>query len=431
MRAFLEELAARGLLHQTTEGAAAHLAKGPVSAYCGFDPTADSLHVGHLLPVMTLVHLQRAGHRPVALVGGATGMIGDPSFKAAERQLLDAETVAANAQAIGRQLSRFLSFDGPAGARLMDNREWLGPMGVLDFLRDVGKHFTVNVMLQKEAVRQRMETGISYTEFSYPLLQAYDFLALYRHHGVSLQVGGSDQFGNITAGTDLIRRVERAEAHGVTVPLLTTAAGTKFGKTEAGAVWLDASRTSPWAFYQFWLNSADADAGRLLDFFTLLEDDERAALKDALATDPAGRAAPRALARDVTTRVHGADAVTSVEAVGRVLFGPEAPTTLRAEALAMLAGEVPSGDAELVVEGDQAGQLDVYQLLMAVGFADSNGAARRLLQQGGVSLNKRKLSAEERFVPPADVRLAGGWVMVGKGKRDFAMVRLPAGTPAS
>lgn len=426
MRPFLDELTARGLLHQTTEGAAAHLATGPLTAYCGFDPTADSLHVGHLLPVMTLVHLQRAGHRPIALVGGATGMIGDPSFKAAERQLLDADTVAANAAAIGRQLAQFLDFDGPAAAQVLDNRTWLGPMGVLDFLRDVGKHFTVNVMLQKEAVRQRMETGISFTEFSYPLLQAYDFLELHRRHGVTLQVGGSDQFGNITAGTDLIRRVARAEAHGLTVPLLTTAAGTKFGKTEAGAVWLDPARTSPWAFYQFWLNSADADVGRLLDFFTLLPDAARADCKAALAADPAARTAQRALAADITTRVHGAAAVTAVEAVGRVLFGGEAPTALGAEALAMLAREVPVGDAVPVTEGEQAGRLDVQQLLMAVGFADSNGAARRLLQQGGVSLNKRKLSADERFVAAADVRLAGGWVMVGKGKRDFGMVRVPA-----
>jgi tyrosyl-tRNA synthetase len=426
MRTFLDELAARGLLHQTTEGAAAHLAKAPVTAYCGFDPTADSLHVGHLLPVMTLVHLQRAGHRPIALVGGATGMIGDPSFKAAERQLLDADTVAANAAAIGRQLSKFLEFGGPAAAQLLDNRTWLGPMGLLDFLRDVGKHFTVNVMLQKEAVRQRMETGISFTEFSYPLLQAYDFLELHRRHGVTLQVGGSDQFGNITAGTELVRRVARTEVHGVTVPLLTTAAGTKFGKTEAGAVWLDPARTSPWAFYQFWLNSADADAARLLDSFTLLPDDERAALKTALVADPAGRAAQRALARDVTARVHGPGAVTAVEAVAAVLFGGAAPAALDAEALTMLAREVPSGEAVLAAEGESTGRFDVFQGLMAVGFADSNGAARRLLQQGGVSLNKRKLGADERFVPVEDVRLAGGFVMIGKGKRDVGLVRLPA-----
>lgn len=424
MSAFLDELTARGLLHQTTEGAAAHLAKGPVTAYCGFDPTADSLHVGHLLPVMTLVHLQRAGHRPIALVGGATGLIGDPSFKAAERPLLDADAVAANAQAIGRQLSNFLDFDGAAAAQLLDNRTWLGPMGLLDFLRDVGKHFTVNVMLQKEAVRQRMETGISYTEFSYPLLQAYDFLELHRRHGVTLQVGGSDQFGNITAGTELIRRVLRAEVHGVTVPLLTTAAGTKFGKTEAGAVWLDAARTSPYAFYQFWLNSADADVGRLLDSFTLLDAAERTALREALVADPAGRAAQRALAADVTRRVHGASALASVEAVSRVMFGTESPMALDAEAVALLARDVPTGEAQLVAEGESAGQLDVLQLLVATGLADSNGAARRLLQQGGVSLNKRKLGADERHVAPADVRLAGGWVMVGKGKRDFALARL-------
>ena len=424
MTAFLDELTARGLLHQTTDGAAAHLAASPRSAYCGFDPTADSLHVGHLLPVMALVHLQRAGHRPVALVGGGTGMIGDPSGKAAERQLLDADTVAANARALRGQLERFLDFDGSAAARLVDNAEWLAPMPLLDFLRDVGKHFSVNVMLQKESVRQRMETGISFTEFTYQLLQAYDFLALHRRYGVTLQVGGSDQFGNITAGTDLIRRTERVEAHGVTVPLVTTAAGTKFGKTEAGAVWLDPARTSPYAFYQFWLNAADADARRWLDGFTLLGSDERAALRAAQDADPAGRATQRALATDVTRRVHGAAAVAAVEAVSRVLFGGEAPTTLDAEALAMLAREVPSGSADVVADGEQAGRLDVFQLLMAVGFADSNGAARRLLQQGGVSLNKRKLGADERFVDLGDVRLAGGYVMIGKGKRDFGLARL-------
>jgi tyrosyl-tRNA synthetase len=425
MMPFTAELAARGLLHQTTEGAEAHLAAAPRAAYCGFDPTADSLHVGHLLPVMALVHLQRGGHRPVALVGGGTGMIGDPSGKSAERQLLDAETVAANARALRAQLERFLDFDGPAAARLVDNAEWLAPMPLLDFLRDVGKHFSVNVMLQKESVRQRMESGISFTEFTYQLLQAYDFLELHRRYGVSVQVGGSDQFGNITAGTDLIRRVARAEAHGVTVPLVTTAGGTKFGKTEAGTVWLDAGRTSPYAFYQFWLNAADADAVRWLDAFTLLDAAERAAVREAQAAEPAGRAAQRALAADVTRRVHGATAVATVEAVSRVLFGGEPPTSLDEPAITMLAREVPSGDAQPVADGEQAGQLDVLQLLVATGLADSNGAARRLLQQGGVSLNKRKLGAEERFVAAADVRLAGGWVMVGKGKRDVGLARLP------
>ncbi|MDX2183940.1 MAG: tyrosine--tRNA ligase [Gemmatimonadaceae bacterium] len=424
MVSFLAELDARGLLHQTTEGAADHLAKGPVAAYCGFDPTADSLHVGHLLPVMTLVHLQRHGHRPVALVGGGTGMIGDPSGKAAERQLLDAGTVAANTRALRAQLERFLDFSGPAAARIVDNHEWLGPMALLDFLRDVGKHFSVNVMLQKESVKQRMETGISFTEFSYQLLQAYDFLQLHERHGVTLQVGGSDQFGNITAGTDLIRRVARAEAHGITVPLVTTAAGTKFGKTEAGAVWLDARRTSPYAFYQFWKNAADADAVRWLDAFTLLDATQRADARDALAANPATRAAQTLLAQDVTRRVHGAEALRSAELVSGFLFGGVAPQSLDTAALSVLAREVPSAEIRPVHDGEHAGRLDVYDMLVATKLADSNGAAKRLMQQGGVSVNKEKLGADARFLDASAVQLADGWVVVGKGKRDYGVVRV-------
>src|SRR5450759_1119198 len=252
MTDFLSELKWRGLLYQQTEGAEAHLSAGPVAGYCGFDPTADSLHVGNLVAIMGLVHLQQAGHRPVALVGGGTGMIGDPSGKANERQLLTVEEIDANTASIRAQLERFLDFSGEYAARMVDNGEWLRELKAIEFMRDVGKHFTVNLMMQKDSVKSRLDIGISYTEFSYMLLQAYDFLELNRRYGVTLQVGGSDQWGNITAGTELIRRTLQKEAHGVTLPLVTTAGGSKFGKSEAGAVWLDASRTSPYQFYQFW-----------------------------------------------------------------------------------------------------------------------------------------------------------------------------------
>src|SRR3982751_4578738 len=277
----LDELQWRGLVAQHTDGVPAALAGGPVSAYIGFDPTGSSLHVGSLVPIMILVHLQRFGHRPVALVGGGTGMIGDPSGKSSERTLLTAEQVAVNAAGIHAQLERFFDFEGPSAARMRDNAAWLTPLHLVDFLRDTGKHFTVNYMLQKDSVRSRMDAGISFTEFTYMLLQAYDFLELRRRDGVTLQLGGSDQWGNITAGIELIRRVDGVEAHGLTVPLVTTAAGTKFGKTEAGAVWLDGTRTSPYAFYQFWLATEDHDVGRYLRYYTLLSREEVEALESA------------------------------------------------------------------------------------------------------------------------------------------------------
>ncbi|MEO6779244.1 MAG: tyrosine--tRNA ligase, partial [Gemmatimonadaceae bacterium] len=268
---FLSELAWRGMLMQQTEGAAAMLAAGAVSGYAGFDPTAPSLHVGSLVPIMGLVHLQRAGHRPYALVGGGTGMIGDPSGKTAERTLQTTDQVVANGEAIGGQLERFLDFSGARGAVLRNNADWLLRLGAVEFMRDVGKHLTVNYMAAKDSVKSRMEAGISYTEFSYMLLQAYDFVELRRRDGVTLQVGGSDQWGNMTAGVELVRRMDGAEAAAVTFPLLTTASGAKFGKTEAGAVWLDANLTSPYRFYQFWINTDDRDAGKYLRLMTLLD----------------------------------------------------------------------------------------------------------------------------------------------------------------
>jgi len=422
----LDELRWRGLVHQHTEGVPALLASGPVSAYIGFDPTGSSLHVGSLVPIMILVHLQRHGHRPVALVGGGTGMIGDPSGKTTERQLLTAEQVAENTRGIHAQLERFLTFEGANAARMRDNAEWLTARRLVEFLRDTGKHFTVNYMLQKESVRSRMDAGISFTEFAYMLLQAYDFLELRRRDGVLLQLGGSDQWGNITAGIELIRRVDGVEAHGLTVPLVTTSTGTKFGKTEAGAVWLDAERTSPYAFYQFWLGTDDADVGRYLRYYTLLPRAEIEALDAKTTSEPEKRAAQKALARDVTRRVHGDAALAAAEQVSTFFFGGLDPRELSAEAFAILRAEAPFSEVEaasVASDGDES-KLDVLKLLTASGLAASNGVAKRLLEQGGVSVNKRKVGAGDRLLERSDAVLLDGYVVVGKGKRDVAVVRV-------
>jgi tyrosyl-tRNA synthetase len=422
----LEELRWRGLVYQHTDGVPAALAAGPVSAYIGFDPTGSSLHVGSLVPIMVLVHLQRFGHRPIALVGGGTGMIGDPSGKSAERQLLTAEQVAENAAGIRSQLERFLDFDGPSAARMRDNAAWLNSLSLVDFLRDVGKHFTVNYMLQKDSVRSRMDAGISYTEFSYMLLQAYDFLELRRRDGATLQLGGSDQWGNITAGIELIRRMDGADGHALTMPLVTTSTGAKFGKTEAGAVWLDAARTSPYAFYQFWLATDDADVGRYLRYYTLLSREEIESLDGETASAPERRAAQQALARDVTRRVHGEKALGAAEQVSGFFFGGLAAGELSEAAFGILSTEAPFAEvarAEIASESEP-GRLDALKLLTASGLAASNGAAKRLLEQGGVSVNKRKLAASDRHLRAGDALLRGGHVVVGKGKRDYALLRV-------
>jgi tyrosyl-tRNA synthetase len=422
----LDELHWRGLVAQHTDGVPALLSSGPTSAYIGFDPTGSSLHVGSLVQIMILVHLQRHGHRPVALVGGGTGMIGDPSGKASERQLLSDDQVAANVAGIRGQLERFLSFEGASAARMRNNADWLSTLALVEFLRDTGKHFTVNYMLQKESVKSRMDAGISFTEFSYMLLQAYDFLELRRRDGVALQLGGTDQWGNITAGIELIRRVDGVEAHGLTVPLVTTSAGTKFGKTEAGAVWLDAERTSPYAFYQFWLGTEDHDVGRYLRFFTLLSRAEVEALDAATSTAPEKRAAQTALARDVTRRVHGESALEAAALVSTFFFGGLDPRELTDEAFGILRVEAPYAEVEgsvLASEGD-ASRFDALKLLTTSGLAASNGAAKRLLEQGGVSVNKRKIGAAERHVARGEVILRGGHIVVGKGKRDYAVLKV-------
>jgi tyrosyl-tRNA synthetase len=420
MPTLLEVLESRGLLHTATPGLAARLARGPVTGYCGFDPTADSLHAGNLIPVMGLAWLQRTGGRPIALVGGGTGMIGDPSGKRSERPALAAGTITANAAAIRTQLSQFLEFEGPGAARLLDNAGWLQELRVLEFLRDTGKHFTVNYMLQKDSVKSRMETGISYTEFSYMLLQAHDYAHLFRAEGCELQLGGSDQWGNITAGIELIARREGGEAHGVVLPLLTTASGAKFGKSEDGNVWLDPAKTSPYRFYQFWLNSDDRDVERLLKFFTFLPLETIAAVMAEQAADPGTRAAQRRLAVDVTTRIHGEDTTRRVIAASAILFGSGELREADAGTLAMVAGEVP------LVELPR-GALDhghpVVDALVATGLASSKGEARRGIEQKGFSVNGRKVAAWDERLGPDDL-LAGGHIVLQKGRRGFAVVRI-------
>ena len=410
----LEELQWRGLVAQHTDGVPALLAGGPASAYIGFDPTGSSLHVGSLVQIMILVHLQRAGHRPIALVGGGTGMIGDPSGKSVERQLQTPEQVAANVAGIRAQLEHFLEFEGPGAARMRDNADWLNQLSLVDFLRDTGKHFTVNYMLQKESVKGRMEAGISFTEFSYMLLQAYDFLELNRRHGVTFQMGGSDQWGNITAGTELIRRSLGAEAHGITMPLITTSAGTKFGKTEAGAVWLDPARTSPYKFYQFWINTDDRDVGKYLRTFTLLSREEIESLDAATTERPEKREAQRALARDVTQRLHGEGAVRAADEVSGLLFGGLDPASLSKEAVEALREEIPSFKAASLTEP----QAVIDGVTNENGVFKSRGDAKRMVQQGGVYLNGQRVDAELKSVTP----LHGKYVLLRKGAKNYALV---------
>ena len=433
----LDELRWRELLHQESESLSDALARGPVTAYCGFDPTASSLHVGSLVPIMGLVHLQRAGHRPIALVGGGTGMIGDPSGRTAERPLMTADQVDQNVRGIRAQLEHYLDFSGPAAARMMNNADWLLPLRAVDFMRDVGKHFTVNYMLQKDSVGTRLEAGISYTEFSYMLLQAYDYLEIHRRTGATLQVGGSDQWGNITAGIELIRRTVGAESHALTFPLVTTSAGTKFGKTESGAVWLDPARTSPYAFYQFWINIDDRDVGRYLRYFSLLSREEIATLDRSVAEHPERRAAQTRLAEDVTKRLHGPDAARTAAEVTAFLFGGKPPAELSQTALELLEREVPfremSADEAAGASGagaPSAGdgrRLDVLKLLTATGLAASNGAATRLLEQGGVAVNGRRLGETDRYLEAEGAVLHGRYVVVSKGRRDHALVRMRRG----
>ena len=418
MTDLLTELQWRGLLQHATPGLDAHLAKGPTTAYCGFDPTAPSLQLGNLMPLMLLRHLQLAGHRPIVLMGGGTGLIGDPSGKSSERPLLSRAQITENLQRQRDQMQRFLEFGaGKTAALLLDNAKWLGAASMIDFLRDVGKHFTVNVMLQKESVKARLDAGISYTEFSYMLLQAYDFLHLYTAQQCTLQVGGSDQWGNITAGVELIRRVDNGEAHGLVAPLVTTAAGKKFGKSEGGAVWLDPTLTSPYRFYQFWINTDDRDIAAYLRFFTLKPRTEIDELVARHGRNPGAREAQIALAQDVTNRVHGQATGASVAAATAILFGEFDPRQADDAAFAMLAHEVPTSTIQ-----DRNG-LSLVDALVHTGLVKSKSDARRQIEQGGIYVNQQREKDGTRTLADSDW-IAGRNVLLRKGKKDYALLRV-------
>ena len=413
----LNDLDARGLIHDSTDRAALieRLNQGPIGVYAGFDPTADSLHAGHLLGQVMLRRFQLAGHRPVVLAGGATGMVGDPGGRSEERNLLDRETLNHNVACVKKQLEKILDFDGPVAARMVDNATWTEPMGTLEFLRDVGKHFTVNQMVAKESVRARMESenGISFTEFSYMLLQANDFRHLCEFENVEMQMGGSDQWGNITAGTDLIRRRLTKSGYGLTWPLLTRSDGQKMGKSVHGALWLDPEKTSPYEFRQYWVQLPDEDVERFLLQLTLRSVDDIHALMNEHRAAPEKRLAQRALATDVTTLVHGAAAEQAAAEAAQVLFGGD-PTTASAEALAVVAREVPSSEMTREQLGDQ------IAVLVQTGLAASNGEARRTLTQKGFKANGQTLE-EAKSLLEVDL-LHGRYILLRKGKTNFHLL---------
>jgi tyrosyl-tRNA synthetase len=411
------ELTWRGLVYDATEGLRDEVSARAVTVYCGFDPTAASLHVGSLVPIMGLAHFQRAGHAPIALVGGGTGLIGDPSGKNAERDLLTAEQVASNVAGVRAQLSRFLDFDaGPRQARLVDNAEWLTAFGAIAFMRDVGKHFTVNYMQAKESVKRRLGggEGISYTEFSYLLLQAYDFLELYDRFGCTVQIGGSDQWGNITAGMDLIRRARAVRAHGLVLPLVTTASGVKFGKTEAGTIWLDPALTSPFEFYQFWFNVDDRDVVGYLKYFTFLE---RGQIEELAAQPPEQRTAQRELAREMTARLHGQAAVRDAEAAAEKLFSGDLRAMSESELLQVFCSS-PSLETAWLHD-----DWPVRDFLAAIGITASKGEATRLIKGGGLYVNDERVTDEKQVLTLTQA-LLGGFFIVRKGKKDVFLVRI-------
>ena len=418
-----DEFSWRGMVSESTDGLADAFAKERVTAYIGFDPTASSLHVGSLLTVMGLARLQRFGHAPIAIVGGGTGMIGDPSGKSQERVLLSAEQIDLNVAGIRTQLERFLDFETPGtAARIVNNADWLGTIDLVSFLRDAGKHFTVNYMLQKESVSRRLESedGISFTEFSYLVLQAYDFLQLFDRFGCTLQMGGSDQWGNITAGIDLIRKVRATKAHGLVWPLMKTASGAKFGKTEAGAIWLDPARTSPFKFYQFWLNTDDRDVIGYLKCFTFLE---RAAIEEIEAvcqSAPEKREAQRILAREVTALVHGADAVARAEHASSLLFGEDIATLSVDEVLAVFE-DVPSTELPADALGGEG--MSIVDLVARAQLAPSKSEARRLVQSGGVYVNNRRSGDPQVRLTLADT-IGGRVIVLRRGNKQQHLVKI-------
>lgn len=424
---FVEELRWRGMIHDVMPGTEELLMREQTSAYVGIDPTADSLHIGHLVGVMMLKHFQLAGHRPIALVGGATGMIGDPSGKSKERNLLDEKTLRSNQEAIKRQLAKFLDFDSDAPNRaiMVNNYDWMKDFSFLDFIRDVGKHITVNYMMAKDSVKKRIgqdsKTGMSFTEFSYQLVQGYDFLYLYTHHNCKLQMGGSDQWGNITTGTELIRRKVSGEAFALTCPLITKADGGKFGKTESGNVWLDPKRTSPYKFYQFWLNTSDEDAEKYIKIFTLLGREEIGNLIAKHREEPHRRALQRVLAGEITRMVHGDDALQAAIDASQILFGKgttEQLMNLDEDTFLSVFEGVPQSTLR-----KEDLQLPLFNILSEkTGIFKSNGEARRMIKDNGVAVNKQKI--KEDFVFSAGKLLNGKYFLVQKGKKNYFIIRV-------
>ena len=424
---FIEELKWRGMIHSIMPGTEEQLAKEMTTAYLGIDPTADSLHIGHLCGVMMLRHFQRCGHKPLALIGGATGMIGDPSGKSAERNLLDEPTLRHNQEAIRKQLSRFLDFDSdaPNRAELVNNYDWMKPYGFLDFAREIGKHITVNYMMAKDSVKRRLNgearDGLSFTEFTYQLLQGYDFLHLYEEKGCRLQLGGSDQWGNITTGTELIRRKLGGEAFALTCPLITKADGGKFGKTESGNVWLDARYTTPYKFYQFWLNVGDEDAVKYLKIFTFLTKEEIEELQKQHEADPGLRPLQKKLAEEVTVMVHGQEAYDMALAASRMLFSKDDEALRKLDEKTFL--DVMEGVNTFTVSRDkiEAGVPLLDFLAVETGVFPSKGEARKMAQQGGVSLNKVKVTDPQATVG-VDNLFNGKYILVQRGKKNFNLV---------
>ena len=420
----IEELKWRGLLHDIMPGTEELMAQERVKAYVGFDPTADSLHIGNLVPIMLLVHWQRAGHTPVALVGGATGMVGDPSGKTAERQFLDVEVLEHNLACQKAQLEKFLDFSGENAATVVNNYEWFQDFTFLDFIRDVGKHITVNYMMAKDSVKNRLESGMSFTEFTYQLVQGYDFYHLWKEHGVKVQMGGSDQWGNIVTGTELIRRKGGGQAFAVTAPLITKADGSKFGKSEGGNVWLDKNRTSAYKFYQYWINAADDDAARYLRIFTLLSRTEIEAVEAAHADNPGARALQKALAEDVTRRIHGQHNLDTAIAASGLLFGKSSEDDLRALPEAELLSVFEGVPQRTLSRGDVGQGVSIVDLLAGGDspFLASNGEARRALKEGSVSVNKSKVD-ENKVVLASDI-IGSGLILLQRGKKNYFLVRV-------
>ena len=423
MNNVFEELEWRGLIYDSTEGTPDVLAREKINVYIGFDPTADTLQVGNLVGLTLLARLQRHGHTPIALAGGGTGMIGDPGGKAHERQLLTRERVEANVEAIKPQLVRLLDFETKSNpARVVNNADWLIPLSMMEFLRDIGKRFTINYMVAKDSVKSRLggEDGISYTEFSYMLLQAYDFLYLFDHHDCVMQAGGSDQWGNITAGVELIRKARNNKAYGLVHPLVTSADGVKLGKTEAGTIWLDPNRTSPYRFYQYWLNQDDRDVIAYLKYFTWLTRPEIEALAHQLAERPERREAQRTLAQEMTHTVHGETALAKAEQASQVLFGGEI-TGLSAEDIQDVFADVPS--SQISKQAFEAEGTGVVDLLETVGLAKSKGDARRLIDGGGIYVNNVRVGDAARTVSLAE-SIEGRFLLLRKGKKSYHLVQI-------